>query len=359
MQEPFLLTRVLLRFGYKSEDLHGELSSITITPDGSLWVGSDEFQTIERLKPVEPYIYGDHKMFHVADFTQLLSDEGEIDIEGLDYHDGYLWLTGSHSVKRKKPKDKKAPKALDRLATIYPELNRYTLARIPIVGGEPLREYTAPDEPGRTLRAGTLRLGDKENALVEALRDDEHLAPFMHIPNKENGFDIEGIAVRGDRVFLGLRGPVLRGLAVILELQVTEQEPGVLGLEPIGSGGQRYRKHFVELNGMGIRELCILDDDMIILAGPTMDLEGAMEIFRLHDVLDLEENSVTSQNSDDLEGIFYLPFTIGSDHAEGLALLPALGQPTGLLVVYDTPDPARIFAADTVFADVFSIGNLD
>jgi hypothetical protein len=358
MQQPFLLTRLLLRFGYESEDLHGELSSVTVTPDGSLWVGSDEFQTIERLSPVEPYIYGDHKAFHVGDFTQIFSDDGEIDIEGLDFHDGYLWITGSHSVKRKKPKDKKAPKALERLATIKLELNRYTLVRIPIVGGEPLREYTAPEQPDRILRAGTLRLGDEENALVEALRDDEHLAPFMHIPNKENGFDVEGLAVRGDRVFLGLRGPVLRGWAVILELHVTEREPGVLGLEPIGSGGQLYRKHFVELNGMGIRELCILDDDMIILAGPTMDLEGAMEIFRLHDVLDLEENSITSQASDDLEGIFYLPFTLGTDHAEGLALLPALGQPHGLLVVYDSPDPVRVQAADAVFADVFSIGNL-
>jgi hypothetical protein len=358
MQKPFLLTRLLLRFGIESEDLHGELSSVAITPDGSLWVGSDEFQTIERLRPIEPYIYGDHKAFHIGDFTQIFSDEGEIDIEGLDFHDGYLWITGSHSVKRKKTKDKKTPKALERLATIYPELNRYTLARIPIVGGEPLTEYTAPDQPDRTLRAGTLRLGEQENALVEALRHDEHLAPFMAIPNKENGFDVEGLAVHHDRVFLGLRGPVLRGWAVILELKVFEEEPGVLALEPIGSGGQHYRKHFVELNGMGIRELCMLDDDMIILAGPTMDLEGAMEIFRLHDVLKLEENSITSQDSDDLEGIFYLPFTIGSDHAEGLALLPALGQPHGLLIVYDTPDPVRVLASDAVFADVFSIGNL-
>jgi hypothetical protein len=358
MQNPFLLTRLLLRFSYASEDLHGELSAVTITPDGSLWVGSDEFQTIERLRPIEPHIYGDHKAFHIGELTQLFSDDGEIDIEGLDFHDGYLWITGSHSVKRKKPKDKKTPKALDRLATIKLELNRYTLVRIPIVGGEPLREYTAPDQPDRILRAGTLRLGDQENELVEALRNDEHLAPFMGIPNKENGFDVEGLAVHGDRVFLGLRGPVLRGWAVMLELQVTEQEPGVLALNPIGAEGQLYRKHFVHLNGLGIRELCMLDDDMIILAGPTMDLEGAMEVFRLHNVLSLEESSLTSQDSDDLEGIFYLPFTIGSDHAEGLALFPALGQQHGLLVVYDSPDPVRILAPDAVFADVFSIGEL-
>ena len=31
---------------------------------------------------------------------------------------------------------------------------------------------------------------------------------------QENGLDIEGIAVEGDRVWLGLRGPVLGGHAV-------------------------------------------------------------------------------------------------------------------------------------------------
>ena len=31
------------------------------------------------------------------------------------------------------------------------------------------------------------------------------------IPSNDNGFDVEGLAVSGNRVFLGLRGPVLAG----------------------------------------------------------------------------------------------------------------------------------------------------
>lgn len=53
MPESFLLSRVLLQFENGSEDLLQELSAIARTPDGSLWVGSDELITIERLSPGE------------------------------------------------------------------------------------------------------------------------------------------------------------------------------------------------------------------------------------------------------------------------------------------------------------------
>jgi hypothetical protein len=206
-----------------------------------------------------------------------------------------------------------------------------------------------------TLTAGRLQATEDWNILMEALEDDEHLGGFLTfpLPNKENGFDIEGIAVRGDRVFLGLRGPVLGRWAVLLEIEVFEQEPGTLGLREIGSGGRRYKKHFVDLNGMGVRELCLQNDDLIILAGPTMDLEGAMEVFRLHNALDIEDDSLTEQEEGKLDMLFDLPFTIGSDHAEGLALYSYFNGVDGLLVVYDSPDPARVFTPESVFADVF------
>ncbi|WP_457090403.1 DUF3616 domain-containing protein [Microvirga sp. P5_D2] len=44
-----------------------------------------------------------------------------------------------------------------------------------------------------------------------------HNRPFLSIPSKENGFDVEGLAVREGRISPGLRGPVLRGHAVVLD----------------------------------------------------------------------------------------------------------------------------------------------
>lgn len=354
----FLLSRLLLHFDGASENLLSDLSAITLTPDGSLWVGSDELLSLERLSPIEPYIYGNHQQFPIADFIDLFNLEDEIDIEGMDYSDHYLWFTGSHSTKRKKAKGKKPDQDILRLSTVKSEANRYLLARIPIIDGNPLKTCNHPDNPDLKLTAACLqKTEDQQNILMEALKNDEHFGTYITsgLPSKENGFDIEGLAVKGNRIFLGLRGPVLRGWAIILGLEVEESELGILTLKEIGQNGEKYHKYFVELNGLGIRELCLDNEDLIILAGPTMDLEGEMRMFRLKDALALSETTIISQDSQRLQVLFDLPFTIGSDHAEGLALYPCLGQPNSLLVVYDSPDPARLIEDHAVFVDVFRL----
>ncbi|MEO0457624.1 MAG: DUF3616 domain-containing protein, partial [Cyanobacteria bacterium P01_A01_bin.114] len=95
--------------------------------------------------------------------------------------------------------------------------------------------------------------------------------------------------------------------------------------------------------------------DLIILAGPTMELEGAMQVFCLKDVLDHSQDTLWDQASGLLSVLFDLPLTLGSDHAEGLTLFPCLGYEDGLLVVYDSPDPARRPDGYSIFADVFRL----
>ncbi|UBF26430.1 DUF3616 domain-containing protein [Kovacikia minuta CCNUW1] len=355
MPTPFLLSRVLLRFNDKSEDLLGQLSAVTLTPDGSCWVGSDELNTIERLSPVEPYIFGNHRSFVVNDFIPLVNQEDEIDIEGFGYFDSYLWITGSHSQTRGKPKGKNPEKDIRRLAEIKPNANRFLIARIPVVKGELYQSCPHPDDPGKTLTAACVQLTKAGNLLTEVLQEDSHLGHYVAIalPSKENGFDVEGLAVHKNTLFLGLRGPVLRGWAIILEIEVEELEPGVLTLKTIGEDGRKYKKHFVDLNGLGIRELCFCKKDLIILAGPTMQLEVTMRVFRLKDLLHKNKDSMTGESSDDLEVLFDLPLTIGSDHAEGASIFPCLGQKKALLVVYDAPDATRRIEPDAILADVF------
>jgi hypothetical protein len=68
--------------------------------------------------------------------------EGEVDIEGVDVDGGWLWVAGSHSLRRLKPDPEREaePGALvERLARLDRQDNRYTLARLPL----------APDERGR------------------------------------------------------------------------------------------------------------------------------------------------------------------------------------------------------------------
>ncbi|MEM6521557.1 MAG: DUF3616 domain-containing protein [Cyanobacteria bacterium P01_C01_bin.70] len=358
MPSGYLLSRALLKFQSKSDDLLGQLSAVVQTPDGYLWVGSDEFLTIERLSPMGNGTYGDHRTFHLKDYISLHDEESEIDIEGLDYNNGYLWIVGSHSLKRSKPKGKKTGKDINRLTKIKYDTNRSLLARLPVLNGEifPSCDVQEQEEP---LTAAALENIKGNNVLLEALAEDEHLGPFlaMRLPSKDNGFDIEGLAVSGNQVFLGLRGPVLVGWAIVLEIQVKAEKSGVLTLQDLGDG-ELYRKHFLDLNGQGIRELCLYGNDLLILAGPTMALSGAMQLFRLADALDHSEDTLWSQESGRLTALFDLPFTIGADNAEGLALVPCMGQETALMVVYDSPDPRRRVSPQSIYADIFQLPEL-
>ena len=351
----FLLTRVLLNFEAEREEIISDISAAAFSPDGSLWVGSDEMIGVERLSPIGCHSYGEHKRFLLQDYIDLFNTDDEIDIEGMDFNDGYLWLTGSHSTKRKKPKKDDLEENLDRMATITTDLNRFILARVPIIDGKLIKSYSPQD--GNTLTAACLQTTEERNILFEALKADRHLQPFMEagIPSKDNGLDIEGLAVKGDRLFLGLRGPVLRGWAIVIELELIETEAGVLDLKEITDDGAKYKKYFLNLNGLGVRELCWQDDDLLILAGPTMAIEGEMQIFRWRDAGQSEDDTIQEQDEDELFPLFDLPFTVGSDHAEGLALYSCWSKQDGLMVFYDSPNEKRLREDKQIFADVFQI----
>jgi hypothetical protein len=56
-----------------------------VTPDGSLWLSSDELLTVERLSQVAPCVFSAHKRFQLGEYRSLPAGEREADIEGLDY----------------------------------------------------------------------------------------------------------------------------------------------------------------------------------------------------------------------------------------------------------------------------------
>ena len=354
---PFLLTRVLLSFEEEREEIISDISAAAFSPDGYLWTGSDEMIGVERLSATGCHRYGEHKRFLLDDYIDLFNTDDEIDIEGMDFANGYLWLTGSHSTKRKKPKKDDLVENLERMATITTDLNRFILARIPIVNGELIKSYSP--QADTTLTAANLTTTEERNTLFEVLKEDRHLKPFVlnGIPSKDNGLDIEGLAVKGDRLFLGLRGPVLRSWAIVLELELTEAEPGVLSLKELNEDGAKYKKHFLDLNGLGVRELCWQDDDLIILAGPTMAIEGKMQVFRWCDAFptDSDVDAIHEQDEDKLFVLFDLPSTTGTDKGEGLALYSCWSDKDGLMVLYDSPDRSRLIGDKQIFADVFRL----
>jgi hypothetical protein len=350
-----LVRTARLKFGDRSRaaTTHTNLSAVRV--DGRvLWVAGDETATLERLvadDPHRPSEYADERTFRLADFVRLPGRDAdeEADIEGLARTGHFLWAVGSHSLRRKRIKaHHDGPGALRRLARVEGQDNRQILVRLPVTDVDglptPVPELMVDGEKHRAAALG------RRDDLRRLLRDDEHLGPFLPIPGKDNGLDVEGIAVAGERVYLGLRGPVLRGWAFVLELRpyVDPDDPDRLRLRDF-PGGQPYRKHVLRLDGLGVRDLCPDGEDLLVLAGPTMDLDGPVRIYRWHGAGRVDMPAVV--RGDVLTRELELTYGEGDDHAEGMGLIGDRADRLAL-IVYDSPAAHRLTADGAVVADV-------
>lgn len=160
--------------------------------------------------------------------------------------------------------------------------------------------------------------------------------------------------MRGDRAWLGLRGPVLGGWAVVLAVSPTAGDEDELGLAPVRPKGRLYEKHFLDLRGLGIRDLAADGADLLILAGPTMQLDGDAAVYRWADALETRGDSLVERAN--LPKVLELPYGRGDregvDHPEGMAILRG-EQGRSLLVVYDSPSERRREGRDGVVTDLY------
>ncbi len=339
--------------------VQNNLSGAAFTGDW-LWVAGDEACAVDRLRRLdnlgdEALRFGEVRDFPLADLLDLPGKaEEEADLEGMAVADGYLWVVGSHGLKRKnaKPERDHVDNA-KRLAKVTLDANRCLLACLPIEinsQGEPCLVRQAKD--GR--RALRLKGDSQSNLLTRLLADDPHFGPYMAIPGKDNGFDIEGLAVDGKRLLLGLRGPVLRGWSALLEIAV-EAHGSQLRLIPLDESGTLLRKHFLQLDGLGVRDLHFSGDDLYILAGPTMVLDGDIRVFNWplgRAAISANREPVRFETA--LTGAVSLPHGHGTNRAEAICELPPAiaGDRPRWLVLYDAPDDERRDGDYTVFGDL-------
>jgi Protein of unknown function (DUF3616) len=354
--------RVELRFAEESRAAETHTNLSAVRQDGRcLWVAGDETATVERLTAEldgsgRVTGYGDQRTIALADLVELPAGrDEEADIEGLARSNGWLWAVGSHSLKRRRIKEGHGDaKARKRLATVLREENRHILVRIPLVAGPDGLPEAVAEDGGRTAAV----LGGRGDSLTDLLADDPHLAPFLAIPSKDNGVDIEGIAAvspeDGERLYIGFRGPVLRGWAVLVEIrpETHPDDPHRLRLRRIDDQA-RYRTHFLDLGGLGIRDLCPDGDDLLILTGPTMSLSGPVQVVRWPGAAKVAAPDIV--HAHELELVGNLPHGDGEDHAEGIAVLDeSHGPGPTLLVVYDSPTGERLTEHGGIHADVIS-----
>ena len=149
-----------------------------------------------------------------------------------------------------------------------------------------------------------------------------HIAPFMDLPSKENGLDIEGLVTFRRKVYVGMRGPVVDNIALVAAIGMTRDfvidETGIF-------------LHFVDLGGLGVRDMTRWGDGILILAGP---VNGADSPFRLLQWTPRRTGKI--QNPEKVQDL-----QPGADHPEGICALNRAGA-DGLIVLYDTKSDKRI-----------------
>jgi len=216
----------------------------------------------------------------------------EVDIEAVTTLGDRVFLVGSASLKRKKPKD--GDHSGKRLEEIVPASG----------AGADYSNYVYE------LRASAENGGLPEFELVGA-RDVRELllrlpliATFKDVPSKDNGLDVEGAVVSGGYFYFGLRGPVLRGRALVVRTRPDFSEP---------------ETYTLDLRGLGVRALTAdgaTGRGLYVLAGPTLPRDDQFELYRFtaadkspDDVRTNDVTLVTSVPSTDgkrPEGLFSL-----------------------------------------------------
>jgi len=321
----------------------------------SLFCTCDETATVERvLVDADGRRADAHANFALGEVFDLPDGpKGEMDIEGIAIDDGWLWLTGSHALKRDDP-DEDGIRAMEDTEW---DPNRAFLGRMPLLDRgdgvfEPVAEI-APADGGPRRRAAMVPMDDsRKSHLRRMLAKDKLIGDFVPLPSKENGLDIEGLAVRGDTVLLGLRGPVIKGWAILVHMEMKATKSGKLKPRKL-DGGARHTLQAIDLNGQGIRDLGWHGDRLLILSGATTDLEALQSVFAIEDYDPAREVSP----ADALRRVLDLPIRRGADHAEGVTIAE-IGGEERLVIAYDSPHTDRTVPdAHLLCADVFAIGS--
>ncbi len=313
-REPLMLDYRGAETGGK--DLRYSLSGAAVAGD-YLWTASDEGRSVECLKPDGNGGYRLRKQYHLDKKFKVVPGKpfnakkpDEVDIESLCVADGALWICASHCRVRPKPDDE------NKLARpnwdFETPRSRHFLGRVPLTP-----DGRAPAKLGRALPSKGPR------SLRSRLSENPFLKPFVDLPSKENGLDIEGMTKQdGRRLLLGLRGPLVSEIAIVLEMELAE----VMHLTK-----ERPIMHFLKLDGLAVRDLAPSGDDVLVLAGPVASKDGPFNLYRWTPNVQRDVQSTELLHT----------WPVSHDHPEAICPLKHDGE-EGLLVLYDNPQEARI-----------------
>lgn len=225
---------------------------------------------------------------------------GNPDAEGAAYDNGYFYVTGSHGRSRNHPGQDSTPS--------------YVVFRIPVDprNGEPDFGVSA-DEVVGVEASQRLRL---------AIRRGDRIGDFYEKKLKNNGVNIEGIAVKDGRMYLGLRGPSDDGYGFILSVDA----------DAVFSADAPLKARVDRLKlgaSSGIRDLAAVGAGLLVLSGPVNDQQVTPAVHLW----------IPQRGELRRLGQLSIPPRLAEAKAETLLVLNDTdGEPWRALVMFDGPD---------------------
>ncbi|MHC4517165.1 MAG: DUF3616 domain-containing protein, partial [Planctomycetota bacterium] len=215
------------RFAFDGNVLEDEdLSGIAcVSPTRGL-IGADERGAVQVVE-----LSRSNRSLKVLRTVALVNADEELDIEAIACEGAFYYIVGSHGVAKKSG---------------LRQVGRYRVFRLrvdPITG--------MPDDGGKALAVASL------SGILAA---DPTLGKYFGKPLQNKGLNIEGLAVRKGRLYVGLRNPNLAGRAFVVEVPADDLFAG--------AGPPVYRLHKLMLGrGLGIREMVAGRSGFLIIAG--------------------------------------------------------------------------------------------
>lgn len=169
----------------------------------------------------------------------------ELDGEGVAFADGWFYVIGSHG----RPRSDKPPPEIKAGFKASSKLIRFKL--------------NAAATAARDLAVST--------KLATLIANEPQFVPYRDKELEKGGVTIEGVAVVGDRLYAGFRGPVVEKQAIILSAPLGY----LFGDQP----AQAERPVSVKLGkSRGVRDLAAFDGGVLILAGPVSSESGTYSV---------------------------------------------------------------------------------
>lgn len=252
-------------------------------------------------------------------FIRLITDSYngkalELDAEAVAFYNGAFYVIGSHGRPRHEADSDGEAKNLARARASQRVFRIRFAADVVDMATGKIRAGRSPEVTEAATWSG-------------AIANEPQLANVGHTALADNGLTIEGLAISGDRMLVGFRGPVLAsGEALIQSVPLDEifaVKPPKAQLEPVVLG--RDSRGLAR----GVRDLAPAGADLLVLAGPVSDPPD--------NHIAAGDYAIFVRRGDETRKILDLPAYSDAVKPEALGVIGLEGGTVRLLMLFDGP----------------------